>query len=237
LEASSKLREGDRVLQESDWTFGVFNRIDKLSDRAVAVWCRILAAIVDARLIVKHIALDDPSVRQRLMERFAQHRISPGRITFLGNSDRTAHLRAFDAVDISLDPIPNNGGISTWQSLYMGVPVVAKLGNFTAASVAGSILTAVGLAETVASDDDSHIEIATHLASQPQLLLTPSCELAWADREFRGRQPGPLYEDGGSSSPALLARLLRLGRRVIAPARAGEVGIVWPSVSSVRRRA
>jgi predicted O-linked N-acetylglucosamine transferase (SPINDLY family) len=158
------------MLSRGHVTFGVFNRIDKLSDRAVAVWCRILAAIPDARLIVKHIALDDPSVRQRLTGRFAQHRISPERITFLGNSDRTAHLRAFDEVDISLDTFPQNGGVSTWESLYMGVPVVSKLGKLTASRIAGSILTAIGLTEFVASDDDSYFETATRFASQPQLL-------------------------------------------------------------------
>ena len=61
----------------------------------------------------------------------------------------------------------------------MGVPVVAKLGNFTSARVAGSILTAAGLADFVASDDDSYFEIATRFASQPQL---PS--------DLRARLPG-----------------------------------------------
>jgi predicted O-linked N-acetylglucosamine transferase (SPINDLY family) len=158
------------MLSKGHVTFGVFNRIDKLSDRAIAVWCSILTAIPDARLIVKHIALDDPSVRERLMGRFGQHRISPERITFLGNSDRTAHLRAFDAVDISLDPFPQNGGISTWESLYMGVPVVAKLGSNPSSRAAASILTALGLTEFVASDDDSYFEVAMRFASQPQLL-------------------------------------------------------------------
>jgi predicted O-linked N-acetylglucosamine transferase (SPINDLY family) len=158
------------MLSRGHVTFGVFNRIDKLSDQAVAVWSRILAAISDARLIVKHIALDDPAVRQRLMVRFAQHGISTEHITFLGTSDRTAHLRAFDEVDISLDPFPQNGGISTWESLHMGVPVVAKLGNFTNSRVTASILTAVGLTDFVASDDDNYLEIATRFASQPEVL-------------------------------------------------------------------
>ena len=158
------------MLRKGHVTFGVFNRIDKLSDQAVALWCRILAAIPDARLIVKHIALDDPSVRQKLMVRFAQHGISAERIACLGISDRIAHLRAFDEVDISLDPFPQNGGISTWESLHMGVPAVAKLGDLTSSRVAASILTSVGLTDFVATDDDHYVEVATRFASQPEVL-------------------------------------------------------------------
>ena len=158
------------MLSRGHVTFGVFNRIDKLSDHAVALWCRILAAIPDARLIVKHIALDDPSVRQRLMARFARHLIPAERITFLGNSDRTAHLRALDEVDISLDTFPQNGGVSTWESLYMGVPVVTKPGTCVGSRMSASILTAVGLTEFVASGDDDYLAIATRFAAQPEAL-------------------------------------------------------------------
>jgi predicted O-linked N-acetylglucosamine transferase (SPINDLY family) len=158
------------MLSRGHATFGVFNRIDKLSDQAVALWCRILTAIPDARLIVKHIALDDPAVRQRLMARFAQHSISPERITILGNSDRTAHLRALDEVDISLDTFPQNGGVSTWESLFMGVPVVTKPGNCVGSRMSASILTAIGLTDFVASGDDDYLEIATRFASQPEVL-------------------------------------------------------------------
>jgi len=158
------------MLRNGHVTFGVFNRIDKVSDQAVALWSRIIDATPDARLVVKHLALDDESVRHRLIARFAAHGITSARITLLGTSDRAEHLRAFDAVDISLDPFPQNGGISTWESLYMGVPVVAKLGKLTNSRVAGSILTAIGLTDFVASGEDDYFEIATRFASQPEVL-------------------------------------------------------------------
>ena len=57
----------------------------------------------------------------------------------------------------------------------MGVPVVAKLGNGIAARLAGSILSAIGMPEWVAADDDQYVEIA--LRSSPDRLRTIRGEL------------------------------------------------------------
>src|SRR5262249_649444 len=76
------------------------------------------------------------------------------------------HLAAFANVDISLDPFPQNGGISTFESLYLGVPVVARLGNAAAARGSASILKAIGLDDWVGEDDDSYLAIARKYASR-----------------------------------------------------------------------
>ncbi|MBR1328724.1 acetylglucosamine transferase, partial [Bradyrhizobium ottawaense] len=91
-------------------------------------------------------------------------------ITCLGSSARAEHLQAFARVDISLDPFPQNGGVSTWESLYAGVPVVAKLGHGASSRAGGAIVAAVGLDDWVAEDDDGYVEIARKFASQPEYL-------------------------------------------------------------------
>ncbi|MHC2280160.1 putative O-linked N-acetylglucosamine transferase (SPINDLY family) [Bradyrhizobium diazoefficiens] len=77
---------------------------------------------------------------------------------------------AFDKIDISLDTFPQNGGISTWESLYKGVAVVAKLGIGASSRAGASIVAAVGLGDWVAEDDDGYVEIARKFASQPDYL-------------------------------------------------------------------
>jgi len=76
----------------------------------------------------------------------------------------------FGEIDMSLDPFPQNGGISTWEPLQMGVPVVTKLGNSPASRAGGAIATAVGLKDWVADDDDGYLAIALKYASQPDQL-------------------------------------------------------------------
>jgi predicted O-linked N-acetylglucosamine transferase (SPINDLY family) len=158
-------------------TFGVFNRIDKISDAALALWSRLLREIDGARLVVKHLALEDALVRDGLLGRFAAHGVPQDSIVCIGATERRDHLRAFARIDISLDPFPQNGGISTWESLYMGVPVIAKLGSGASSRAAGAIIKAVGLDDWVACDDDGYVAIARRFASDPAHLATLRAEL------------------------------------------------------------
>jgi len=158
------------MLRKGSPTFGVFNRIDKITDEAIAVWARILGEIPDARLVLKHLVLDEPHVRTTLLNRFASAGVALDRVSCLGKSDRALHLRAFDEIDISLDPFPQNGGVSTWESLYMGVPVIARLGTTTSSRAAASILSAIGLAEFIAGDNEAYVEIARRAVAEPLAL-------------------------------------------------------------------
>jgi predicted O-linked N-acetylglucosamine transferase (SPINDLY family) len=158
-------------------TFGVFNRISKISDEAVEVWSRILERVPGSRLLIKDFALDDRLVRDNLLARFAACRLPAERVDLLGATSRTEHLASFNRVDIGLDPFPQNGGVSTWEALQMGVPVVAKLGNSLPSRAAGSILTALGLPDWVANSDEAYVEIAAARGSQIGDLQNLRCEL------------------------------------------------------------
>jgi predicted O-linked N-acetylglucosamine transferase (SPINDLY family) len=151
-------------------TYGVLNRVSKISDDAIAVWARILRSDVTSRLLIKDKLIDDASVQRLLLERFACHGITPDRLCLLGSTSRDAHLAAHQRVDICLDPFPQGGGVTTWEALHMGVPVVAKLGNGVASRLAGAIQSSVGMSDWVAADDDEYVEIA--LRSTPDRLRT-----------------------------------------------------------------
>ena len=158
-------------------TFGVFNRINKISDDAIRVWSKLMREVTGSRITLKHTLLDDPLVRERLLARFVAHGIAEANITCLGMTARHEHLRAFAEVDISLDPFPQNGGISTWESLYAGVPVIARLGNASSSRAGASIVAAVGLSDWVAEDDDGYAAIACKFAARPDQLAMLRAEL------------------------------------------------------------
>jgi predicted O-linked N-acetylglucosamine transferase (SPINDLY family) len=148
----------------------VFNRIYKISDDAIRVWSRVMRELPGSKIILKHSLLDDPLLRDSLIARFLAQGVIEENITCLGTTSRDDHLAAFARVDISLDTFPQNGGISTWESLYKGVPVVAKLGIGASSRAGGSIVAAVGLSDWVAEDDEGYIEIARKFATQPEHL-------------------------------------------------------------------
>jgi predicted O-linked N-acetylglucosamine transferase (SPINDLY family) len=149
-------------------TYGVFSRASRLSDASIGVWARILHADSTARLLIKDKLIDDAAIRRGLIEKFAAHGIAPDRIGLLGSTSRDDHLAAFRHVDICLDPIPHGGGVSVWESLYMGVPIVTRLGRGIATRTGGAILTAVDMSDWVAADDDHYVDIA--LRSAPDRL-------------------------------------------------------------------
>ncbi|MBC9880257.1 tetratricopeptide repeat protein [Bradyrhizobium sp. INPA01-394B] len=165
------------MLRNGHVTFGVFNRINKISDDAIRVWSKVMREVTGSRIIIKHTLLDDPLVREGLVARFVAHGVAEENITCLGSTSRHEHLGAFAQVDISLDPFPQNGGISTWESLYAGVPVVAKLGNASSSRAGGSIVAAVGLEDWVAEDDEGYAAIACRYAAQPDDLAKLRAEL------------------------------------------------------------
>jgi predicted O-linked N-acetylglucosamine transferase (SPINDLY family) len=57
----------------------------------------------------------------------------------------------------------------------MGVPIVTKLGNGLTSRLGGAILSAVGLSDWVAADDDGYVDIA--LRSAPDRLSRIRSEL------------------------------------------------------------
>lgn len=149
-------------------TYGVFNRISKISVAAIGLWARILRSDITSRLLIKDYQLDDAGIRRILLEKFASHGIAPDRICLMGSTSREEHLATYRQVDICLDPFPHGGGVSTWEPLHMGVPVVAKLGNGGTSRVGGAILSATGMTDWVAGNDDQYVEIA--LRSSPEHL-------------------------------------------------------------------
>jgi predicted O-linked N-acetylglucosamine transferase (SPINDLY family) len=72
--------------------------------------------------------------------------------------------------DIALDTFPYNGGATTCECLWLGVPVVTRAGEMGFARSGASILGAVGLPELVASTDEEYLDIAAALATdRPRL--------------------------------------------------------------------
>ncbi len=146
-------------------TYGSFNNASKISTASIEVWSRILKKVKNSRLYLKSGSLQDKGTVKRLKKKFHQCGITNDQLFFFGSMPSTEHLRFYDQIDICLDPFPYNGTTTSCEALWMGVPIIALLGDRHAARVTASLITQVGLDYLVAIDVDDYVEKAAWLAS------------------------------------------------------------------------
>jgi predicted O-linked N-acetylglucosamine transferase (SPINDLY family) len=91
--------------------------------------------------------------------------IAPERLTFVGASMTTEYLLEYGAIDIALDPFPYNGGTTTLDTLWMGVPMVTLAGRLAVQRIAASILTSAGLPDFIAHTPEHYLKTALYLAA------------------------------------------------------------------------
>ena len=145
-------------------TFGCFNNPTKIGARVIEVWAEILRRLPQSRLVLKYKGLNDLSVAAGVAAEFAGHGIDPQRVACLGRSPHAELLAEYHRVDLALDPFPYNGGLTTCEALWMGVPVITCPGETFAGRHSLSHLANVGLTETVARDLDEYVALAVSWA-------------------------------------------------------------------------
>ncbi|MEB3354985.1 MAG: tetratricopeptide repeat protein [Cyanobacteriota bacterium] len=151
---------------EAPLVLGSFNNIMKLSPRTIALWAQVLHDLPDAQLLLKAPSLGDTSVIERFQGLFAEHGIDADRLRFEGPEGLELMMQRYGAIDIALDPTPYNGGTTTLQALWMGVPVVALAGGNFVSRMGASFLTTLGHPEWIAVDERHYRTIARELAEQ-----------------------------------------------------------------------
>jgi predicted O-linked N-acetylglucosamine transferase (SPINDLY family) len=148
-------------------TFGSLNNPAKMSDDSLRTWAAILEATPFSRLIMR--APQGAGGEALMQERLRRHGIDPARVELVGELPREKYLQVYNRIDIGLDPFPYNGGVTTCDALWMGVPVIALTGETYVARQGKMIVT--GLAELIAADHSEYIRIATALAADRERLV------------------------------------------------------------------
>lgn len=165
-------------------TFGSFNNLAKVTPQVVQLWAEVLRAVPNSRLFLKTRALGDEAMRDALTAKFGEHLVGPERLRFEGAAPRSELLAAYGEVDIGLDPFPFNGGITTLESLWQGVPVVSLRGNRFVGHATESFLQNAGLGDWVARDRAEYLARAQNKAADVPALaklrtnLRPQMEAA-----------------------------------------------------------
>ncbi|MBI3222143.1 MAG: tetratricopeptide repeat protein [Nitrosomonadales bacterium] len=152
-------------------TFGSFNNLSKMTDEAVALWSRILLSIPGSRLYLKTSQLKHEDIREQTRQRFASHGVGAERLLLSGTlGSMTEHLAEYNKVDIALDTFPYPGVTTSFDALWMGVPVLSLQGDRFMSLTAKTIAQHAGLADWVAVDTDDYLSKAASFASDLEQL-------------------------------------------------------------------
>lgn len=148
--------------------FGCLGSQYKLTDAVIGSWAAILQRAPKADLFIKTAALDDRSTQADLRSRFEALGVDPARLSFAGKSEHFEFLGAYRHIDIALDTFPYNGGTTTMEALWQGVPVLSFDGDRWASRTSKSLLLAAGLGEWLQPDRAGYVEHAVRLATDPE---------------------------------------------------------------------
>ncbi|MCI0460903.1 MAG: hypothetical protein L0Z62_28475 [Gemmataceae bacterium] len=147
-------------------TFGSLHKLEKLNERVLDVWGRLLDQVPTARLLVCRHVLHGATA-QRLRERLAQRGLGPGRVRLERvEAAGRRHLGAYGRVDVLLDCWPWGGHTTACEALWMGVPVVTLRGSHQAGRLTASVLECLGLGDLVARTEEEYVRVAAGLAGE-----------------------------------------------------------------------
>lgn len=149
------------ALKNGHITFGSLNKVNKISPETIDLWSNCLKAIPESRLILQSEPFDDQSNIDRAQALFAKHGIEASRIKCVGFTPHPDLFLTYHQIDIALDPHPYSGCLTTCESLWMGVPVVTLPGPTFAGRHSASFLTAVGLKDWIAENEDDYVKIVS----------------------------------------------------------------------------
>ena len=199
-------------------TYGSFNHLQKINDDTLTRWSRVLAGMAGSRLCIKAFGLADEGHRDVVRRRFAALGGDVARLVLLPPEETVgSHLVRYNDIDIALDTFPYNGITTTFEALWMGVPVITRAGHTQVSRFGTSTVTHAGHTEFVAGGDDEFVAKAVALARDPG-------RLAELRRTLRDRMQASTLCDGP-----------RLARGVEAAYR--RMWLAWCDEMSPRRRA
>ena len=158
-------------IQNGYVTFGCLNNFSKVTDEVLAAWSRIMARVPGSRLLLEIMGLDSARYRTEIDTRIKAAGIDTARVDLLPRRPENQYV-LYNRIDIALDPFPCNGGTTSMDCVWMGVPFVTLAGKHFVSRMGVTILSNAGLPQLIAADTDDYVEKSVALALDKDELAT-----------------------------------------------------------------
>jgi predicted O-linked N-acetylglucosamine transferase (SPINDLY family) len=162
-----------------------FNNCYKITPPVFVSWMQILKGAANSVLWL----FEENAIAPNNLKREAAARgIDPQRLIFAARMPHDDHMARLRHADLFLDTAPYNAHTTASDALWMGLPLVTRIGDTFAGRVAASLLTAMGVPELVTSSVETYEALAIELAGNPERLAAIKRKLA------ANRRTAPLFD-------------------------------------------
>ena len=151
--------------KREQFTFGCLCSLYKITPQVIATWATILKQADDSRLLLANSDLRSQCNRQFLVAKFEELGVASDRIAFLPPASHFEFLKYYNEIDVALDTFPYNGGTTTMEAIWQGVPVLTFAGDRWASRTSQTILENAGLSAFVADSQESYVRLAVTIAT------------------------------------------------------------------------
>jgi protein O-GlcNAc transferase len=178
-------RRKDCGLSNEDFVFCCFNQPYKIDSVIFETWMNILREVPKSALWLLR---QNRAAQRNLVQAAATKGIAPDRLVFANALPLEEHLTRLKLADLALDTRIYNGGATTSNALWSGVPVITLQGNHFVSRITSSSLSAFGLHELVTQCTEQYESIAVRLGKHPEELEAVKKKLA------KNRLVEPLFD-------------------------------------------
>jgi len=148
------------------FTFGSFNNFDKINPDVVLTWSKILKKVNNSKLVLK--TSTKRFATKRLKQLFEKNDVLDS-VEFINKvPEFQKHLENYNYIDIALDTFPYNGVTTSFEAIWMGVPVLTMAGYNFNSRCGMSINKNLNLEQLIAKDEDDYVQKAVNLTSNYQ---------------------------------------------------------------------
>ena len=153
--------------------FGCFVTLRKINNNVIKLWSKVLRKFSNTKIYFKAPELNDASIKEDLKNKFFNHNIKPDRLILEKSSDYKTYLESYLKTHISLDPFPWNGVTTSFESIWMGVPVFCLKGdNLAYSRCSYSINKNLKMDDWIAIDENDYlVKLEKILLNKDKLLM------------------------------------------------------------------
>lgn len=165
--SKAPLTKEDLGLPKDCFVFCAINNTYKISPNIFDIWMRLLTKVKKSVLWL----LDNgPVSNKNLLNEAKARGINENRLVFAKRKPFEKYLAQLKYADIYLDTFTYNAGATASNVLFMGIPIITKIGNSYSARMASSLLKSIDLPELITTSSEAYERLALNLSTNPDKL-------------------------------------------------------------------